>query len=238
MTGERGNRHRLRIYRPSQLQPREGKQVLDQPHKAAALLRHAAYKVERIVGRDLLEAAFEEAKAAIDRGHRRPKLVRDDAEELVLRLIRLSQLFLDLLRFRVQAGVVEHEPDASRDELDTPPTVVLPPDAPEVGNEFLPISIRTLSIGRPRVSAITMVHTVRVPVPRSCVPDRPTTDPSGLIVTLHCESWPWPPHMWIDRPTPRLIGPAALSPRACQRSLHLINSAALSISFASTSASR
>ena len=22
-----------------------------------------------------------------------------------------------------------------------------------------------------------------------------TTDPSGLMVTLHCESWPWPPQV-------------------------------------------
>src|SRR5262245_3213469 len=116
---------------------------------------------------------------------------------------------------------------ASREDDDTPPTVVLPPDPPEMGSEFLPISTRTAFNGRPSVSASTIAQTVRVPVPRSCVPSRLTTDPSGLIVTLQFESWPWPPQVWIDMPTPFLIGPAALSPRACQRSFHLINSAAL-----------
>ena len=39
--------------------------------------------------------------------------------------------------------------------------------------------------------------TVRVPVPRSCVPSLTTTEPSGWIVKSHSLSWPRPPQVWM-----------------------------------------
>src|SRR2546425_133360 len=42
---------------------------------------------------------------------------------------------------------------AWRDETETPPIVVLPPDPPELGYSFLPIWTLTASSGRPNVSA-------------------------------------------------------------------------------------
>jgi len=76
---------------------------------------------------------------------------------------------------------------AERDDTDTPPTVVLPPEPPERGYEFLPISTFTPSSGRPKVSATTILIAVRFPTPRSWEPIFVRTEPSWLMVTSHSE---------------------------------------------------
>ena len=53
------------------------------------------------------------------------------------------------------------------------------PDAPLIGYVELPIFTFTASTGKPNVSANTIAQTVRVPVPRSCVPQYDSTPPSG-----------------------------------------------------------
>src|SRR5439155_5040201 len=114
---------------------------------------------------------------------------------------------------------------ARRVEELTPPTVVLPPEPPEGGYALSPILTLTVSTGRPRVSAATIAITVRVPVPRSCEPSSAETDPSGLIVTLHSLACGPPPHVCIERPSPFLMWPPALSPRRCHFLFHSMISA-------------
>src|SRR5439155_21295329 len=84
---------------------------------------------------------------------------------------------------------------ALRQETEMPPMVVLPPEAPDWGYSFLPMSTLIASRGKPSVSARTMPTQVRVPTPWSCVPIVASTDPSGLMVTSHSDGWPWPPQV-------------------------------------------
>jgi len=72
-----------------------------------------------------------------------------------------------------------------RVEEDTPPTVVDPPDGPEGGSALSPIFSVIAPSGSPRVSAATMVMMVRVPVPRSWLPNSTSTVPSGWILVRH-----------------------------------------------------
>src|SRR5436190_681159 len=72
-----------------------------------------------------------------------------------------------------------------RVEVETPPTVVEPPDPPSGGRSFVPMTSFTWPICKPSVSAATCVMMVRVPVPRSCVPISIETVPSGLITVRH-----------------------------------------------------
>src|SRR5260370_31089999 len=75
--------------------------------------------------------------------------------------------------------------DALRVDEETPPMVVDPPEAPEGGSELSPITTLTAASGRPSVSDATILMQVRVPVPRSWLPNSAITDPSGLMLTLH-----------------------------------------------------
>src|SRR5437763_16360170 len=81
---------------------------------------------------------------------------------------------------------------ARRCDSHTPPTVVLPPLAPLAGYFDVPMFTRIDSYGRPNVSASTSAITVRVPVPRSCVPHIVSTSPLGKMRTLQLD-WPPPP---------------------------------------------
>ena len=58
---------------------------------------------------------------------------------------------------------------------------------------------------------------VRVAVPMSCVPQRMTTLPSGLISHCALVPWPAPPQRLAEHPRPRLIGPGVGSPVGCRR---------------------
>ena len=71
----------------------------------------------------------------------------------------------------------------------------LPPDAPLNGNVLLPIFTLTASTGKPSVSANTIAQTVRVPVPRSWVPQYDSTPPSGWILKRQSESFAAPPQV-------------------------------------------
>src|SRR5437660_9234372 len=90
---------------------------------------------------------------------------------------------------------------------DTDAAVVLPPDPPLNGYSVSPISGLIALTGRPSVSAATMATSVRVPVPRSCVPHFTTTLPSDMMSTCACVPRPPPPHWCAEQPNPFLIGP-------------------------------
>ena len=92
--------------------------------------------------------------------------------------------------------------------------VVLPPDAPHTGYIVSPISGFTALTGRPMVSAVSTATSVRVPVPRSCVPHFITTLPSGVMSQCARPPRPPPPHWCADTPKPFLIGPGVGSPVA------------------------
>src|SRR3954452_4240738 len=98
--------------------------------------------------------------------------------------------------------------DATRTAGIADAAVVLPPDPPLNGNPESPISACTAPIGRPSVSAATIVTMVRVPVPISCVPILTTTPPSEVMSTPHCDPCPAPPQRCADTLMPVLIGPA------------------------------
>ena len=66
-----------------------------------------------------------------------------------------------------------------RVEAETPPTVVLPPEAPEAGYLLLPMTTLMAFTGSPNVSAATTAITDRVPVPRSWLASVTSTEPSG-----------------------------------------------------------
>ncbi len=102
-----------------------------------------------------------------------------------------------------------------RVEEETPPMVVEPPEPFEKGRELSPITTFTASSGRPKVSAATMLMAVRVPVPRSWLPNSTSTEPSGLMVVRHWLACPPPCQVDIATPTPRLMGPEPESPRGC-----------------------
>ena len=53
---------------------------------------------------------------------------------------------------------------------------------------FSPILTVIISIGSEKVSAATIASAVRVPVPRSFVPIRSSTDPSLLMLHMHWEA--------------------------------------------------
>ena len=94
-----------------------------------------------------------------------------------------------------------------------PAAVVLPPEPPLAGYIVSPISGLMLLTGVPNVSAATMATSVRVPVPRSCVPHRTTTVPSEEISTVgRAGPLPPPPQVLIATPMPVLIGPGVVSP--------------------------
>ena len=65
----------------------------------------------------------------------------------------------------------------------------------------------TWPICSPRLSAAIWVITVRVPVPRSCVPISTETDPSGLMTVRQLLAWPLPFQAAKPTPRPRLTGP-------------------------------
>src|ERR1017187_3510667 len=120
--------------------------------------------------------------------------------------------------------------DASRVALLTPPMVVEPPEPPAGGKFESPIFTFTASNGRPSVSAQTMPIDVRVPTPKSCLAKFPSTEPSQGIVQVPELVFAAPPQVCIATPTPRLIGPAALSPRGCHFVFQSINSEAFASS--------
>ena len=72
--------------------------------------------------------------------------------------------------------------------------VVLPPEAPHTGYIVSPISGFTALTGRPIVSAVSTATSVRVPVPRSCVPHFITTLPSDVMSQCARPPRPPPPH--------------------------------------------
>jgi hypothetical protein len=77
---------------------------------------------------------------------------------------------------------------AARTAGPTLATVIDPPDTGACGRSLSPSSKRTRSRGKSSVSAAICVITVYVPVPRSCVPERTTTVPSGMSAALACAS--------------------------------------------------
>src|SRR5262245_34831697 len=113
----------------------------------------------------------------------------------------------------------------------TPPTVVLPPLAPLIGILELPMFTRIDSYGRPKHSARTSAITVRVPEPRSCVPQVVSTSPVGWTFTEQIDCPAPPPQVWIARPNPSTTEPlAAPLPCGCHLAFQSINFAAISIS--------
>src|SRR5262249_20354698 len=98
---------------------------------------------------------------------------------------------------------------ARRCDSQMPPTVVLPPLAPLAAYLDVPMFTRIDSYGRPKVSASTRAMTVRVPVPRSCVPHIVSTSPLGWMRTLQAD-WPAPPpQVWMAIPRPSTTEPLA-----------------------------
>src|ERR1017187_744371 len=96
---------------------------------------------------------------------------------------------------------------ASKMAGQTDAAVVLPPLPPEGGNCVSPIRALICSGLSPKTSAATTATSVRVPVPRSWVPQRTSTLPSELICTSACVPRPPPPQVALAQPTPTLIGP-------------------------------
>src|SRR6516165_5589796 len=90
----------------------------------------------------------------------------------------------------------------------TEAAVVLPPLPPDGGNVVSPILAEIATGSRPNTSAATIANSVFVPVPRSCVPQRTSTLPSGLIRTSASESRPPPPQVAPAQPTPFFTGPS------------------------------
>src|SRR5689334_17616823 len=68
---------------------------------------------------------------------------------------------------------------ALRCDSQTLPMVVLPPEGPLAGYLDEPMLILMASIGNPNVSPSTIAQAVRVPVPKSWVPQKVSTPPSG-----------------------------------------------------------
>src|SRR5215472_346039 len=90
----------------------------------------------------------------------------------------------------------------------TEAAVVLPPLPPDGGNVVSPILTEIAAGSRPNTSAATIAISVFVPVPRSCVPQRISTLPSGLIRTSASEPRPPPPQVAPAQPTPVFTGPS------------------------------
>src|SRR5258708_7106601 len=90
----------------------------------------------------------------------------------------------------------------------TEAAVVLPPLPPDGGNAVSPIPTEIAAGSRPNISAATIAINVFVPVPRSCVPQRTSTVPSGLIRTSTSELCPPPPQVAAAHPTPVFTGPS------------------------------
>src|SRR5438876_6366426 len=109
-------------------------------------------------------------------------------------------------------------PAVARSAGDTEAAVVLPPDPPLSGYIVSPISGLIALTGSPSVSAVTIATSVRVPVPRSCVPHFMTTLPSDMMSQCACVPRPPPPHWCAEQPKPVLIGPGAGSPVGCRLS--------------------
>jgi hypothetical protein len=105
-----------------------------------------------------------------------------------------------------------------RDAGDTAGAVVDPPLPPLNGKLLSPSSTLMSLTCRPSVSAAITAIRVRVPTPRSWVPQRTTTPPSGWISHCACVPRPPPPQRLAAHPTPRLIGPGVGSPVACRLS--------------------
>src|SRR5438034_9367189 len=90
-----------------------------------------------------------------------------------------------------------------------PGSVVLPPEPPDGPNGLSPIRTVMSFTSRPRVSAVTIATTVRSPVPRSCVEQVASTEPSLEIVTLtSLPRLPPPPQVCRAMPMPCLTGPS------------------------------
>ena len=92
----------------------------------------------------------------------------------------------------------------------TEAVVVLPPLPPEGGKSVSPMRTRICSGFSPNKSAAITAMTVLQPVPKSCVPQRISTLPSGLISASALVPLPPPPQVAPAQPTPVLIGPAEL----------------------------
>src|SRR5262249_17888329 len=90
----------------------------------------------------------------------------------------------------------------------TEAAVVLPPLPPHSGNAVSPIFTVIAAGSRPNASAETIAISVFVPVPRSCVPQRTSTLPSGLIRTSASQPPPPPPQVAPAQPTPVFTGPS------------------------------
>src|SRR4051812_12454565 len=88
--------------------------------------------------------------------------------------------------------------------------VLLPPLPPEGGYRVSPTRTVICSGFKPSKSAAMHAITVLEPVPRSCVPQRISTLPSGLICASAFVPRPRPPHAADAQPTPVLIGPGEL----------------------------
>src|SRR5580704_10729378 len=96
---------------------------------------------------------------------------------------------------------------ASKMAGQTDAALLLPPLPPDGGYCVSPILAVTCSGLSPKTSAATTATSVRVPVPRSWVPQRTCTLPSGLICTSASEPRPPPPQVAPAQPIPTLIGP-------------------------------
>src|SRR5271165_2327 len=90
----------------------------------------------------------------------------------------------------------------------TEAAVVLPPLPPDGGNVVSPILTEIAAGSRANISAATIAIKVFVPVPRSCVPHRTSTVPSGLIRTSASEPRPAPPQVAPAQPIPDFTGPS------------------------------
>src|SRR5204863_3078275 len=92
----------------------------------------------------------------------------------------------------------------------TDAVVVLPPLPPEDGKCVSPTRTTICSGFMPSISAVIKVMTVLEPVPKSCVPQRTSTVPSGLTWACALVPLPPPPHVAPAQPTPVLMGPPEL----------------------------